>query len=87
MAINELLGQKRRGYGSVAQVQLSLGKPDAALKAYNDALKIREDWRQKRGIVGRPLHGRGQPTKRCKCSKSRCRFSVTLATRPIRHCA
>ena len=46
MAINQRLGQKRgvaASLSEIAQVQLSLGKPDAALSAYNECLKIRRE--------------------------------------------
>jgi eukaryotic-like serine/threonine-protein kinase len=53
----------------IAQVQLSLGKPDAALSAYNDALKIRQEIGAKKDAgdtlidLGDLYLERGQPDK------------------------
>jgi tetratricopeptide (TPR) repeat protein/predicted Ser/Thr protein kinase len=70
MGINERLGQKRGVAASleeIAEVQLSLGKPDEALSAYNQALKIRRDIGAKKEVgdtlsdLGEFYLERGQP--------------------------
>jgi len=72
MAINQRLGQKRgvaASLAEIAQVQLSLGKLDAALSAYNDALKIRQEIGAKKDAgdtlidLGDLYLERGQPDK------------------------
>jgi tetratricopeptide (TPR) repeat protein len=72
MAINQRLGQERgvaASLAEIAQVQLSLGKPDAAMSAYNNALKIRQEIGAKKDAgdtlidLGDLYLERGQPDK------------------------
>jgi tetratricopeptide (TPR) repeat protein len=96
MAINQHLGQKRgvaASLAEIAQVQLSLGKPDAAFAAYNDALKIRRKLAPRRKRATRSsiwatfIPSAANPIRRCRCSKNRCRFSATPETKPTRRFA